>query len=109
MTSDSEQLEWHKGTGRAAAGYFAVILIGSLLAAFLGGGFGALVASVSPEFVKNLFSLKPADGSAVRYSFSVGMIWGLFLGVAVSAFACLLTAVVRMIRLRIEHRSGEKA
>jgi hypothetical protein len=47
--SDSEQQEWHRGTGRAAAGYFAVILIGSLLAAFIGGGFGALVARFRPS------------------------------------------------------------
>ncbi len=91
---------------RTAAGYFALILLGSLLAAALGGGFGVLVAKVSPEMVKGLFSLKPEDGSVARYAFSVGMIWGLFIGAAVSGFACLLTTLIKILRLRIEHRSN---
>ena len=74
----------------------------------MGGIFGMIVASVSPAFVKGLFSLKPEDGSIPRYAFSVGMIWGLFIGVGVSSFACLLTTIVRIIRLKIEHRSGSK-
>lgn len=94
---------------RAAAGYFLLVLFGSLLSAILGGAFGSLVATVSPEFVKGLFSLKPEDGSVARYAFSVGMIWGLFIGVAVSCFACLLTTALRIIRLRIEHRASQTA
>jgi hypothetical protein len=90
---------------KTAGAYFLLILLGSLLASLLGGAFGALIAKVSPEFVKGLFSLKPEEGSAVRYAFSVGMIWGLFIGVAVSCFACLLTTILKIIRLRIEHRS----
>jgi len=109
MPTDSEQQHGQGGTARAAAGYFTLVLLGSLLSSLLGGGFGALVATISPEFVKSLFSLKPEDGSIVRYAFTVGMIWGLFIGVGVSCFACLLTAIVRIIRLRIEHRQNEKA
>jgi hypothetical protein len=101
---DTEKQNFQKSMVKVAAGYFLLVLTGSLLAAFLGGAFGALVAKISPEFVKSLFSLKPEDGSIVRYSFSVGMIWGLFIGVGVSGFACLLTTIVRIIRLRIEHR-----
>jgi ABC-type multidrug transport system fused ATPase/permease subunit len=93
---------------KTAAGYFALVLIGSLVAAILGGGFGSLVAYVSPEFVKSLFSLKPGDGSVVRYAFSTGMIWGLFIGVAVSCFACLLTTIISICRLRVEHRPQER-
>ncbi len=93
---------------RQAVGYFLLVLGGSLAAALIGGGFGALVAAVSPQFVSNLFSLNEADGSAVRYAFSIGMIWGLFLGLGVSCFACVLTAIVKIIRLRVEHRSGAK-
>jgi large-conductance mechanosensitive channel len=93
---------------KTAAGYFALILLGSLLAAVLGGAFGALIAKVSPEFVTGLFSLKPEAGSVARYAFSVGMIWGLFIGAAVSGFACLLTTVLKILRLRIEHRSNPK-
>lgn len=74
----------------------------------IGAGFAAVIASISPEFVQGLFDLKPDDGSVARYAASVGMIWGLFLGVAVSCFACVLTAVVRIFRLRVEHRVEEK-
>jgi hypothetical protein len=105
MHNDTSQ---EKGTVRTAAGYFALILSGSLLASVLGGGFGALIASVSPRFISGLFTLKPEDGSVVRYALSVGMIWGLFIGVAVSCFSCLLTTILKIIRLRIEHRNGDK-
>jgi hypothetical protein len=94
---------------KTAAGCFLLVLLGSLLASVIGGGFGAMIASISPEFVKNLFSLKPEDGSVVRYALSVGMIWGLFIGVAVSCFACLLTTILKIIRLRIDHKTTEKA
>jgi hypothetical protein len=93
---------------RQAVGYFMLVLGGSLVAAVIGGGFGALVAAVSPEFVSNLFFLDEEDGSVVRYAFSIGMLWGLFLGLGVSCFACVLTAIVKIIRLRVEHRSGSK-
>ena len=92
---------------KTAIGYFLIILFGSLFAAFLGGVFGMIVAEISPEFVKSLFSLKPEDGSISRYAFSIGMIWGLFIGVGVSSFACLLTTIVKIIRLKIEHRSSK--
>jgi hypothetical protein len=95
-------------TVKTAAGYFVLILLGSLLAAALGGGFAVLIAKVSPQFVKGLFSLKPEEGSVARYAFSVGMIWGLFIGVAVSCFTCLLTTILKIIRLRIEQRSISK-
>jgi len=94
---------------RNTAGYFLIVLAGSLVASAIGGGFAAVIALMSPQFVQGLFSLQPEDGSIVRYAASVGMIWGLFIGVAVSCFACLLTAVVRIFRLRVEHRTGEKA
>jgi hypothetical protein len=89
---------------KVAIGYFILILIGSLLAAGLGGSFGWLIAKISPEFVKGLFSLKPQDGEVARYAFSVGMIWGLIIGVLVSSFSCLLAVIYKIIRLRIEHK-----
>ena len=89
---------------KTAISYFVLVLAGSILAAFIGGAFGAVVAKVSPGFVTSLFSLKEEHGSVVRYAFSVGMIWGLFIGVGVSCFACLLTAVVNIIRLKIEYK-----
>ena len=93
------------GMAKMALGAFLLILFGSLAAAVIGGGFAAIIALVSPEFVKNLFFLEDDHDGVVGYAFSVGMIWGLFLGIGVSCFACLLTAVVKIIRLRVEHRS----
>ena len=92
------------GLVKTAVGYFLLILFGSLFASLLGGAFGALIAKISPEFVTSLFSLKPEHGSVTRYAGTVGMIWGLFIGVGVSGFACLLTTAVKILRLRIEHQ-----
>lgn len=103
MTPDPSE---PSGAVKTAGAYFLLILLGSLLASLLGGAFGALIAKVSPEFVKGLFSLKADEGGIIRYAFSVGMIWGLFIGVVVSCFACLLTTVLKIIRLRIEHRTA---
>ncbi len=86
---------------KAAVGFFVIIVLGALLSSILGGGFGAVIARISPEFVRSLFNLDEADG-AVRYSFAVGMIWGLFIGAAVSGFACLLAAVIKILRVRFD-------
>lgn len=90
---------------RVAIGYFLLIVAGSLLAALLGGVFAIVIAMISPDFIKGLFSLGPEHGSISRYAFSVGMIWGLFIGAAVSGFSCFLSVVLKIIRFRIEHRS----
>jgi ABC-type multidrug transport system fused ATPase/permease subunit len=109
MATDPLTIPERNGAVKTAAGYFAFILAGSLVAAVLGGGFGALVAVISPSFVDGLFSLKPEDGSVIRYAFSMGMIWGLFIGVAVSGFACLLTTLVRIFRWRADHSKAGDA
>lgn len=88
---------------KIAVVYFAIILVGSLLAAVVGGGFGALVAKISPELVDGLFS-PDADASIVRYSLAVGMIWGLFIGGGASGFACLLSAIIKILRIRLEYK-----
>lgn len=93
---------------RTAVGFFVVILVGALLSALVGGVFGALVATVSPEFVSSLFSQK-AEAVIVRYAFAVSMIWGVFIGAAVSGFACFLAAVIKILRIRFEHRKEEAA
>ena len=93
---------------RTAVGFFVVILVGALLSALAGGAFGALVATVSPEFVSSLFSQK-AEAVIVRYAFAVGMIWGVFIGAAVSGFACFLAAFIKILRIRFEHRKEEAA
>ena len=88
---------------KTAAGFFVIMLVGALLSALIGGAFGALVATISPEFVLGLFSQK-AEAGIVRYAFAVGMIWGVFVGAAVSGFACLLAAVLKIVRVRLEYR-----
>ena len=65
-----------------------------------------VVAMVSPDFVSGLFWMK--DGvDVVRYAFSVGMIWGLFIGAAVGGFACGLSVLLGLIKLRINLNSGK--
>jgi hypothetical protein len=93
---------------KTAVGFFLIILVGALLSALVGGAFGALVATVSPEFVSSLFSHK-ADAGIVRYAFAVGMIWGVFIGAAVSGFACFLAAIIKMLRIRFEHKKEQAA
>jgi ABC-type multidrug transport system fused ATPase/permease subunit len=93
---------------KIAIGYFLLILIGSLLAAVLGGLFAMVISMISPEFIRSLFSLAHDDGSVTRYASTVGMIWGLFIGAAVAGFSCFLSVVLKIIRLRIEHRSHSK-
>jgi hypothetical protein len=97
-----------ESTARTAIGFFITILIGALLSALVGGAFGALVAIVSPEFVAELFSPKAGTG-IVRYAFAVGMIWGVFIGAAVSGFACFLAAVIKILRIRFEYRKEKEA
>lgn len=87
---------------KTATGFFLIILLGSLLSAFLGGAFGALVATVSPDFVTSLFN--PKTGTNItRYAAAAGMIWGVFIGAAVSGFACFLAVVIKILRIRFEH------
>lgn len=88
---------------KTAVGFFLVVLIGSLLASVLGGIFGWILSAISPEFVSGLFSLTDGPEVAKRYAFSVGMVWGLFIGAAVSGFACALSTVLKLVRFRIEH------
>ena len=97
-----------ESTTRTAVGFLAVVLVASLVAAALGGAFGALVATISPEFVSELFRPEAEQG-LVRYAFVVGMIWGLFIGVAVSCFGCFLAAVIKILRIRFEYKKEREA
>lgn len=77
------------------------------MSAILGGLFAMIVGLISPEFVSGLFSLQ--DGvSAARYAFSVGMIWGLFIGAGVGGFACGLSVLLGLLKLRINIGNKEK-
>lgn len=92
---------------KTAAKLFIAILIASLFSAGLGALFALVISLVSPEFVSNLFSQSAGDG-VVRYAAAVGMIWGLFIGAAVSGFACFLAVVMKIIRVQLEGRKGKE-
>ena len=95
-------------TVRIAVGFFLIILVGALSSALVGGAFGASVATISPEFVSGLFGHK-AEAGIVRYAFAVGMVWGVFIGSAVSGFACFLATIIKILRIRLEHWNGQMA
>lgn len=82
--------------------HYCLLIVGTAFCgALLGGAFGALVSSISPEFVQGLFMLDE-EVNVFRYAWAVGMIWGLFLGLSVGAFAALLMALPRILRARAE-------
>jgi hypothetical protein len=87
---------------RTAIGFFVIVLVGSLVASVVGGIFGAGIALISPEFVGSLFG---TEKHLVPYAFAVGMIWGVFIGAAVSGCACFLAAVIKIFRFRFERKS----
>ena len=89
---------------RTAIGFFALILVGSLVSALIGGLFALLIAAISPEFVQDLFH--NSDDNIKGYAFAVGMIWGLFIGAGASAFAAGLGAIIKMLRIRLEFKKG---
>ena len=91
-----------ENTIKSAIGFFVVIVIGALVSAVLGGGFAALIVTISPEFVSNLFG-NEATQKIVHYSFAAGIIWGLFIGATVSGFACFLAAIIKILRIRFEY------
>src|SRR5258706_10146734 len=74
--------------------YFFYIAAGALASSLVGGAFACVVALVSPEFVKGLFS-PPESSNLVRYAAAVGMIWGVFLGTAGMGLSLLLLIVVQ--------------
>src|SRR5262249_56968434 len=78
--------------------YFLYILAAALLSAALGGAFACVVAGISPEFVKGLFT-PPEGASLPRYAAAVGMIWGVFIGTAVMGFCLGLVTVVQAARI----------
>jgi hypothetical protein len=83
---------------RNAIYFFLVILGVAMLSSMLGGFFGLTLAIISPEFVSDLFSKEQSEPIG-RCAFTVGMVWGLFIGAAVGGFACGLTVVLKVIRL----------
>lgn len=65
-----------------------------------------IVALISPEFVKGLFS--PPEGSSLpRYGAAVGMIWGVFIGAGVMAFCLGLVTLVQVARVFSKKKDEE--
>jgi len=84
---------------------FLCVLVAALSSAVLGGLFASVVALVSPEFVRGLFTPEGSE-SVVRYAAAVGMIWGLFLGTGVMGFVLLVAALYRLAKALEARRSG---
>ena len=87
--------------------YFCYIVAGALVSSVIGGLFATIIALISPDFVKGLFS-PSAGADLTRYAAVVGMIWGIFLGTAVMAFSLLLVTAIQVAKL-IKKKSDEKA
>ena len=85
---------------------FLFIVGAALGSSVVGGVFGVVVALVSPELVRSLSS-STAPESVVRYAAGLGMIWGLFLGVAVMGFSLLISTLVRLTRALDANRSKD--
>ena len=85
--------------------YFLYVLGAALLASVIGGLFAAVVAAISPEFVKGLFS-PPAGASLPRYAAAVGAIWGVFIGAGVLGFCLGLVTLVHIAKV-VTRKKGE--
>ena len=75
------------------------------MASLVGGLFAALVATISPEFVKSLFM--PEEGASLtRYAAAVGAIWGVFIGTGVMGFCLGLVTLVQIARFLTKRKSN---
>ena len=78
--------------------YFLYVLGAAILASVVGGVFASVVAIISPEFVRNLFS--PTEGTSLpRYAAAVGAIWGVFIGAGVMGFCLGLVTLVQIAKV----------
>ena len=78
--------------------YFFYVLGAAILSSVVGGAFAAVVALISPDFVKGLFS--PAAGASLtRYAAAVGAIWGVFIGAGVMGFCLGLVTLVQVAKV----------
>ena len=87
--------------------YFLYVLGAALLSAVVGGVFASVVALISPEFVKGLFS-PPVGASLPRYAAAIGMIWGVFIGAAVMGFCLGLVTLVQIARVLTKKKGGDE-
>ena len=76
---------------------FLSILGAALAASLLGAVFAVALAYLSPELVHDMFGQKSYP---VRYSASIGMLWGLFIGGGAMAFCIGVAAIANWFRPR---------
>ncbi|MEM7792624.1 MAG: hypothetical protein AAF546_14560 [Verrucomicrobiota bacterium] len=95
---------------KTAIHFFLIILCGSIGASLIGGGFAAIIGSLAPDFVSDLFGgYKEELPYPIRYATAVGMIWGVFIGAAVAGFSCALSVALRLIKLRINFKNSNSS
>jgi predicted lysophospholipase L1 biosynthesis ABC-type transport system permease subunit len=88
--------------------YFFYVVGAALLSAIIGGVFAAVVALISPEFVKGLFTPQ-AGASLPRYAAAVGMIWGVFIGAGVMGFCLGLVTLVQIARVFAKKKGQDES
>ena len=86
--------------------YFIYVLGAALVSALVGGGFAALIGTISPEFVKGLFGV-PEGASIPSYAAAVGAIWGVFIGAGVMGFCLGLVTLVQIARTLARKKEGD--
>lgn len=86
--------------------YFFYILGAAILASIVGGAFAAIIAMISPEFVKGLFSVQEG-ASPSRYATAVGAIWGVFIGAGVMGFCLGLVTLVQIANTWAKKKGGK--
>src|SRR6266404_2244601 len=87
--------------------YFLYVLGAAILASVVGGVFASVLALISPEFVKGLFS--PPDGTSLpRYAAAVGAIWGVFIGAGVMGFCLALVTLVQIAKVFTTKKAGDE-
>ena len=83
--------------------YFLFVLGAAILSSIVGGIFAAIVATISPEFVDNLFM--PTEGASLtRYAAAVGAIWGVFIGAGVMGFCLGLVTLVQIAKVIMKRK-----
>ena len=78
--------------------YFLYVVGAAIFSAIVGAVFASIIALISPEFVKGLFS-PGAGASLARYAAAVGAIWGVFIGAGVMGFCLGLVTLVQIARV----------
>ncbi|MEI6324404.1 MAG: hypothetical protein WCO91_03020 [Gemmataceae bacterium] len=78
---------------------FGLMVGGGLISGFLGGGFGALIGWISPEFVADLFVSgirQKGSWNPIAYGIGVGAVVGLFVGFAAMVISISLVTLVSL-------------